>query len=110
MGARIPFSRTAIIYQRSAVSLYTHQSMASGLSAGTGTTGVRGEPFAVRTRRHVTRRLIPYLMFIYLLAYLDRANVGIAKLQMQKDLNFSDAVIGFGAGIFFLGYLLLDIP
>ncbi len=63
-----------------------------------------------RTRRRVTRRLIPYLMFIYLLAYLDRANLGIAKLQMQKDLNFSDAVIGFGAGIFFLGFLLLDIP
>ena len=63
-----------------------------------------------RTRRHVTRRLIPYLMFIYLLAYLDRANVGVAKLQMQKDLNFTDAIVGFGAGIFFLGYLLLDIP
>jgi len=65
---------------------------------------------AARTRTRVTRRLIPYLMFIYVLAYLDRANVGIAKLQMQRDLNFSDAVIGFGAGIFFLGYLLLDIP
>src|SRR5580692_5696314 len=64
----------------------------------------------VRTRKRVTGRLIPYLMFIYLLAYLDRANVGVAKLGMQKDLNFSDAVIGFGAGIFFLGYLLLDIP
>jgi ACS family tartrate transporter-like MFS transporter len=63
-----------------------------------------------RTRIHVTRRLIPYLMFIYVLAYLDRANVGVAKLEMQQDLNFSDAVIGFGAGIFFLGYLLLDIP
>ena len=63
-----------------------------------------------RTRRRVTRRLMPYLIFIYLLAYLDRANVGVAKLQMQGDLNFSDAVIGFGAGIFFLGYLLLDIP
>jgi MFS transporter, ACS family, tartrate transporter len=49
-------------------------------------------------------------MFIYVLAYLDRANVGVAKLQMQRDLNFSDTVIGFGAGIFFLGYLLLDIP
>jgi ACS family tartrate transporter-like MFS transporter len=63
-----------------------------------------------RARRHVTRHLMPYLMFIYLLAYLDRANVGVAKLQMQKDLNFSDAVIGFGASIFFLGYMLLDIP
>lgn len=64
----------------------------------------------VRTRKRVTRRLIPYLMFIYVLAYLDRANIGVAKLQMQVDLGFNDAVIGFGAGIFFLGYLLLDIP
>lgn len=63
-----------------------------------------------RTRRRVTRRLIPYLMFIYLLAYLDRANLGVAKLQMERDLGFSDAVTGFGAGIFFLGYLLLDLP
>ena len=62
------------------------------------------------SRKRVTRRLIPYLMFIYILAYLDRANVGVAKLQMQQDMNFTDAVIGFGAGIFFLGYLLLDIP
>jgi MFS transporter, ACS family, tartrate transporter len=65
---------------------------------------------AERTRKRVTRRLIPYLIFIYVLAYLDRANVGVAKLGMQQDLKFSDAVIGFGAGIFFLGYLLLDIP
>src|SRR6516165_7781215 len=63
-----------------------------------------------RTRKRVTRRLMPFLMFVYLLAYLDRANVGVAKLRMQQDLNFTDAVIGFGAGIFFLGYLLLDIP
>lgn len=65
---------------------------------------------AARTRNRVTRRLIPYLMFLYLLAYLDRANVSVAKLQMQADLGFNDAVIGFGAGIFFLGYLLMDIP
>src|SRR5689334_1701302 len=74
-----------------------------------------GEPagissIAERTRRHVTRRLIPYLMFIYFLAYLDRANLGVAKLRMQGDLGFTDAVIGLGAGIFFLGYLLLNIP
>jgi MFS transporter, ACS family, tartrate transporter len=65
---------------------------------------------AARTRQTVTRRLIPYLMFIYLLAFLDRANLGVAKLQMEHDLGFTDAVIGFGAGIFFLGYLLLDLP
>lgn len=63
-----------------------------------------------RTRKRVTRRLMPFLMFVYLLAYLDRANLAIAKLHMQQDLNFTDAVIGFGASIFFLGYLLLDIP
>ena len=68
------------------------------------------ETLPLRTRRRVTSRLIPYLMFIYLLAYLDRANVGVAKLGMQRDLGFSDTVIGFGAGIFFLGYLLLDLP
>jgi ACS family tartrate transporter-like MFS transporter len=69
-----------------------------------------GQSLPIRTRKHVTARLIPFLMFIYLLAYLDRANVGIAKLQMEHDLGFTDTVIGFGAGIFYLGYLLLDIP
>ena len=68
------------------------------------------ETLPLRTRKRVTGRLIPYLMFIYLLAYLDRANIGVAKLGMQKDLDFSDTVIGFGAGIFFLGYVLLDLP
>lgn len=63
-----------------------------------------------RTRARVTRRLIPYLMFLYLLAYIDRANVGVAKLGMQSDLGFSDAVIGLGAGIYFVGYLLLNLP
>ena len=68
------------------------------------------EALPARARRRITRRLIPFLVFLYFLAYLDRANLGVAKLQMQQELNFSDAVIGLGAGIFFLGYLLLDIP
>lgn len=63
-----------------------------------------------RTRSRITRRLIPYLMFVYLLAYLGRVNIGVAKLQMQGDLGFNDAVIGFGAGVFFLGYLLMNLP
>lgn len=76
-----------------------------------GTPPVTTDPqLALRTRRRVTRRLMPFLMFVYLLAYLDRANIGVAKLQMQQALGFTDAIIGFGAGIFFLGYLLLDIP
>ncbi|MGB7265131.1 MAG: MFS transporter [Terracidiphilus sp.] len=75
------------------------------------TTSIHPAPdLAVRTRARVTRRLIPYLMFVYMLAYLDRANISVAKLQMQADLGFNDAIIGFGAGIFFLGFLLLNIP
>jgi ACS family tartrate transporter-like MFS transporter len=65
---------------------------------------------AERTRRRVTRRLMPFLMFAYLLAYVDRANLSIAKLQMQGDLRFTDSIIGFGAGIFFVGYFLLEVP
>ncbi len=53
---------------------------------------------------------MPFLIVVYLLAYVDRSNVGIAKLQMQTDLGFTDATIGFGAGIFFIGYFILEIP
>jgi MFS transporter, ACS family, tartrate transporter len=84
--------------------------MRSGLPQEIKLAAAANDALPARARKRVTRRLIPYLMFIYVLAYLDRANVGVAKLQMQQDLNFSDAAIGFGAGIFFLGYLLLDIP
>lgn len=55
-------------------------------------------------------RLMPFLIVAYLFAYIDRANLGVAKLQMQTDLGFSDATIGLGAGIFFIGYFLLEIP
>jgi MFS transporter, ACS family, tartrate transporter len=65
---------------------------------------------AERVRRRVTWRLMPFLIVAYLLAYIDRANLGIAKLQMQSDLRFTDAIIGLGAGIFFLGYFLLEVP
>lgn len=69
-----------------------------------------GEDVALRTRVHVTRRLIPYLLLIYIMAYVDRANLGVAKLGMEADTGFNDAVIGFGAGIFFLGFLVMNIP
>jgi MFS family permease len=55
-------------------------------------------------------RLVPFLFFCYLAAYLDRVNVGFAKLQMQKELAFSETIYGFGAGIFFLGYVLFEVP
>ncbi|WP_118183152.1 MFS transporter [Paraburkholderia phosphatilytica] len=60
--------------------------------------------------RKVTWRLAPLLMLCYVIAYLDRVNVGFAKLGMATDLHLSDAVYGFGAGIFFLGYFLFEIP
>lgn len=58
----------------------------------------------------VTLRLVPFLFLCYLAAYLDRVNVGFAKLQMLSELHFSDTVYGFGAGIFFLGYVLFEVP
>jgi MFS transporter, ACS family, tartrate transporter len=63
-----------------------------------------------RARRHIARRVMPYLFILYVVNFLDRMNVGAAALQMPKDLGFSDGVVGLGAGIFFLGYFLLEIP
>lgn len=60
--------------------------------------------------KKVTWRLIPFLLFCYLCSYLDRINVGFAKLQMLDDLKFSETVYGLGAGIFFVGYVIFEIP
>ncbi len=60
--------------------------------------------------RKLLGRLIPFLAVLYVFCLLDRGNVGIAALTMQKDLRFSDPVYGFGAGIFFLGYFLFEVP
>lgn len=60
--------------------------------------------------RKVTWRLIPMLFACYVAAYLDRVNVGFAKLQMLGDLHFSETVYGLGAGIFFIGYFLFEVP
>lgn len=65
---------------------------------------------AAKARRRISRRLLPFLFILYVIAYLDRVNVGYAALEMTRELNFSPAVFGFGAGIFFLGYFLLEIP
>jgi MFS family permease len=58
----------------------------------------------------VTRRLLPFLLLMYVLAFLDRANVGFAKKAFQLDTGVSDAAFAFGASIFFVGYALLEIP
>lgn len=62
------------------------------------------------TLKRVSLRLLPLLFGLYLMAFLDRVNVGIAALQMNGDLKFSSAVFGFGAGIFFLSYALCEVP
>lgn len=58
----------------------------------------------------VTWRLIPFLFICYIVAYLDRTSISFAQIQMQSDLGFSDAVYGLGAGIFFIGYSLFEVP
>lgn len=63
-----------------------------------------------RLFRKVSVRILPVLMLAFFFSYVNRVNVGFAKLQMASDLNFSDAVFGFGAGIFFVGYFLLEVP
>src|SRR4051812_37399107 len=60
--------------------------------------------------RKVAWRLLPLLFFCYIAAYLDRVNVGFAKLGMQSDLQLSDSVYGLGAGIFFIGYFIFEVP
>jgi len=63
-----------------------------------------------RTYHKVDVRLLPFLFLCYILAYLDRVNVGFAKLQMLKDLSMSDAAFATGAGIFFIGYFFFEVP
>ncbi|MEU6385949.1 MFS transporter [Streptomyces bauhiniae] len=60
--------------------------------------------------RKVVRRIVPFLVLCYVVSYLDRVNVGFAKLQMSTDLGFSEASYGLGAGLFFVGYFLFEVP
>jgi MFS transporter, ACS family, tartrate transporter len=73
-------------------------------------TPARAQELSVVTLRKVTWRLIPFLFVLYVIAWLDRLNVGFAGLEMNADLGFSSTVFGFGSGIFFLGYCLFEIP
>jgi len=60
--------------------------------------------------RKISVRLLPFLFLLYIIAFLDRVNVSFAGLEMMRDLNFSDRVFGLGAGIFFVGYVVFEIP
>lgn len=63
-----------------------------------------------RVLRKITWRIVPFIMVLYLIAFIDRVNIGFAALTMNKDLGFSSTVFGVGAGIFFLGYFLFEVP
>ncbi|KUR12652.1 hypothetical protein AWI33_08150 [Klebsiella aerogenes] len=63
-----------------------------------------------KVMRKVTLRIIPFIMLLYFIAFLDRVNIGFAALTMNEDLGFSPTVFGLGAGIFFLGYFLFEVP
>jgi ACS family tartrate transporter-like MFS transporter len=56
------------------------------------------------------KRLIPFMALLYFISFLDRVNVGFAALTMNKDIGLSASAYGFGAGIFFIGYFLFEIP
>jgi D-galactonate transporter len=66
--------------------------------------------FEAAVYRKVTWRLLPFLMICYVIAYLDRVNIGFARLQMLGDLGFSETVYGLGAGMFFIGYFFFEVP
>ena len=63
-----------------------------------------------RIYKKITLRLIPFLFICYVFAYLDRVNIGFAALHIKQDLGFSEAVYGLGAGMFFVGYFLFEVP
>ena len=67
-------------------------------------------PLERATMRRVAWRLIPFICLLYFIAFIDRVNIGFAALTMNKDLGFSSAVFGFGAGVFFFGYFLFEVP
>ena len=73
-------------------------------------TPVTEEDLATRTLHKVSARLIPFLFLLYVVCFLDRVNVGFAALRMNHDLRLGDGVYGFGAGIFFIGYALFEVP
>ena len=79
-------------------------------SVGISVPYVRSESVEKKAYARVTWRLMPVLFICYIIAYVDRVNVGFAKLQMLQDLKFTDTIYGLGAGIFFIGYFFFEVP
>lgn len=68
------------------------------------------QPAAQVARKRIAWRLLPFLFLLYIIAFLDRMNISAAALEMPHDLGFNDRVVGLGAGMFFIGYMVLEIP
>lgn len=83
-----------------------HNTALPATAAGTHEPGLD----TLATYRKIAWRLLPFLVFLFILAWIDRVNVGFAKLAMLGDLGFSEAVYGVGAGIFFIGYFIFEVP
>ncbi|MGF6757458.1 MFS transporter [Paraburkholderia sp. GAS42] len=81
-----------------------HTATVHGAAASTSTVSVDA------VYRKLAIRTVPLILLCYFFGYLDRVNVGFAKLQMMSELNLSEAAYGIGAGLFFLGYLFLQVP
>lgn len=84
--------------------------MERGVRDYSATSNSRESSLRKTTLHAVNRRLIPFLFVLYVVSFLDRVNVGFAALEMNRDLGLSSAVFGFGAGIFFVGYSIFEIP
>ena len=63
-----------------------------------------------RVMRKISWRIIPFIMLLYFIAFLDRVNVGFAAIHMNEDVGLSPSIFGFGAGLFFIGYFLFEVP
>jgi len=72
--------------------------------------GARLKDVGYRARRRVAYRLLPFLFLLYIVNYIDRVNVSFANLRMSADLGFSDRVYGLGVGVFYITYVLFEIP
>ena len=93
-----------------AAALARHGTQAYMTAPGSPAVGLEATAAADRLYRKIGWRLMPLLFASYIAAYLDRVNIGFAKLQMQSALQLSDSVYGLGAGVFFIGYFLLEVP
>jgi ACS family tartrate transporter-like MFS transporter len=74
------------------------------------TSALEGEEVGIRARRRIARRVLPFVFLLFVIAYIDRVNISFASLRMSADLGFSDRVYGLGVGVFYVSYILLEIP